>query len=445
MIRMLVLSDHYYPRIEGGAEISLKLLVEELLKRNANYHVRVVSPDTVNEKGLNFEKIKILAPGGFSKLNNMWPLFDCLLLFNFLHQINAFKPHIILAQTNSMMPATLAARLKETPIITMIRDIAPFCPNKTGVKYDGNACETLFRLGTCIPCFLRWKSIANPFQKSRNKFNFLIKPLYVFQNIFRTLIGLRILNSNRNNLVSSKLYYNLSKKLLKNVSVEKMIPIDDISNDSCESIANTKELVPGVEAVKKLAETNKILLLSLPRVGGFNKGIDFIITQVFPSLVKPCILLIAGQDGTSKNPKIRYLGRVPTQVFRQYLTLVDILLVPSTWYESFGRVAIEGVIARNIVLLSPNVGAKDVLSSLPSVKVLPLDSTLWKNEIDSLQRSSIIINHKEIKKIIETFSPHSVAETFNKRIIKVLFKRDPSQARKEDRKTIHHSHVGRDR
>lgn len=92
-------------------------------------------------------------------------------------------------------------------------------------------------------------------------------------------------------------------------------------------------------------------------------------------------LVIAGSPVKNPPPNVKYLGflKEPKVVFEA----ADALVLPSI-YEAFGQVVVESLAAGTPVIVSENVGAKEVVPS-GSGKVLPVgDVVAWVNAIKEL-------------------------------------------------------------
>jgi glycosyltransferase involved in cell wall biosynthesis len=148
---------------------------------------------------------------------------------------------------------------------------------------------------------------------------------------------------------------------------------------------NSKTFSDSVLKPKSIARQE----LGIPRQGkvicmlssGHNmKGMPmmFDVMKVLPEVK----LLVAGSPVTNAPSNVKYLGflKNPKVVFEA----ADALVLPSV-YEAFGQVVVEALACGTPVLVSENVGAKEVIPK-GSGQILPVgDKAAWINAIQELQ------------------------------------------------------------
>ncbi len=410
--RILVCADHYPPNIHGGAEISLKQIIDQLLVLNDHDVIEIVAADTINQDlgRLTIKKLPMTIK--FEIFNNIWPINDILLLFWYLHVIKKFKPDIILSQAYSIVPAIIASKFTSKTCITMIRDISPVCPNKTGIRFDLSPCKSFFNLKTCTKCFLHWMSTTSPTTMAGGNelINILKKIIYVMQNVCRTKIGLITLNSNDYNWVASNLFLKIFRKLVRKVLLKNIMPIVDIDCATASTCKNQK-IQP-----REILD----LVISVPHHGEFHKGLLFLINDVLPLVKREWRLKVVGTvDPENSNQKIEYFERVSKEKFLNFINECDILLVPSIWYESFGRVVIEGTVSRKRVLVSKNSGAAEFSRLFPNIRVLDLQPVNWASEIEKFEGEDGPTSRVPIENILRDFSIENVALSVDRDLRKI--------------------------
>jgi spore coat protein SA len=117
-------------------------------------------------------------------------------------------------------------------------------------------------------------------------------------------------------------------------------------------------------------------------------------------------LLVAGeqQDGIGQayfemahkyNIQLQFTGRLSPQRLREYYCSLDLLLVPSTWAEPFGLVALEALACGTPVLASRAGGLIEVCEGQPNARLVnPPNSPLaWAEAIDDVFK-----NGRSVKK-----------------------------------------------
>ncbi|MHA1747936.1 MAG: glycosyltransferase [Promethearchaeota archaeon] len=415
-MKILVCADHYPPNVHGGAEISLKIILEEIARQNKNINFHVVSPDTVDQELPGIKITNVLKTLSFDTLNNAWPLFDLVMLIKFLKVANKYKPDIIISQLYSSYPAIILGKIINRPVIVMIRDIASICPNKTGILNTGKNCVNFYDFKSCLSCFFKWKSISNPISSSpnKNKFSSIKKIIYVIQNIFRTSISLKLLKNNKYNWVASNIILKLMRLKISNVEKKNIIPVK-IQNNNSMNILKDKNIKSNILG-NASHHDELILLLSLPALHNYHKGSNFIMEEVLPKIKRPYKLYIAGGFKTrEKSDDIIILGKISNEKMINFIKESDIILVPSVWYEAFGRIVLEGIFQDKNVIISPNVGIKEFIGDLPKVKEIPLIGEQWADFINEFRKESNVHDREQylatMKRLMK-FSPKSVARSF---------------------------------
>ncbi|MEL6863933.1 MAG: glycosyltransferase family 4 protein [Bacteroidota bacterium] len=120
------------------------------------------------------------------------------------------------------------------------------------------------------------------------------------------------------------------------------------------------------------------------------KNLSFLL-QLFSQLEnRPIELLIAGTPPKRRLPNnTRYLGYVkkPELIY----TAVDYTIHPAL-YEPFGQVVVESIQCGTPVIISKNVGAKEVVSDKEAVVVSSFSIKDWIAEIDALDKKKFEIH-----------------------------------------------------
>nr|MDO8083616.1 glycosyltransferase [Candidatus Sigynarchaeum springense] len=403
--------------MRGGAERSILEITIGLVKQR--HDVVVYSKSTTSHKrGKNMHVNAITPPliDGIGKY--LWPVNDMIHFFLLFKMIQKERPDVILTQQSISFISVLIATLLRIPCFQMIRDVSYFCPTFYGLIPKGVGlvpCDISKRsFHHCFYCVMRRDLIQYRIgiASHHSLFNKVVN-LGFCVNIIRTRLYDALLKYTTKVFVSSKMLLDFTRA---HASKSIIVPMTPISFDKRMNPENIK----GPDFMNKKynmsSDTLKLLIISSIN-GNYTKGVDFIIENVLPRLKRSVVLFIAGSkelQGTS-SPRVIDLGRLDTTAISEMLSYVDLLLVPSVWIESFGRVVIEGIFHNKPVFASNRVGALDD-ESYPFIKRLKLSATTWINEIEQFQPAHLIINDKEREHILQKYSTQNCVNIIEKKI-----------------------------
>lgn len=105
------------------------------------------------------------------------------------------------------------------------------------------------------------------------------------------------------------------------------------------------------------------------------------------------------------SPYIRVHGRYSYTELEKIFNETDVLVAPSIWYETFGFTALEALSYGVPVIISGNVGAKDILAQgagvvIENIDVPKLFTTLQNLTPDKLRAmNEIIVDQQAIMQI----------------------------------------------
>jgi len=325
-MKILYINSLYSPMIEGGAEISLKLIVEGLKSRGHEVVVLSLSPD-LGLKEDNVDEVKVYRAG----LNNRyWPYAKAKpgklsrLGWHITDRVNTEmgkvvkkileleKPDIVSCHnlagwSVSVWDEIHAARI---PIVQVLHDLYLLCPNSN--MFKGNTPCTK----QCTSCKLL--RLSHPTKSKKVK----------------AVVGIS------QNILSRFTDAGYFKKAEKYV------------------IYNTRAIE---EPAHKLPR-RKDQKLIIGYIGTLSpiKGIEWLIDQ-FKTLGFPANLLIAGKGEknyenklkkAAKGHAIEFLGYQNSQ---EFFSKIDVVVVPSLWQEPLGMVAIEAL-ANHIPVIANKAG-----------------------------------------------------------------------------------------
>ena len=309
-MKILFLSSLYYPNIIGGAEISIKILAEELVKRNFKTVVITTSKKD-HQEYINGVKVFYISHSNLfwfmesaKKIKIAKPIWHLLNLRNFINEkkikkiIKNENPDIIHTSNIIGLSSGLWGLLKKEnkPIIHTLMDYYPLCWKST-IYNKGKNCKK-----RCFSCLT---------------LSYFMK--YYSKNV-DAVVGIS------NFILKKHLDYNYFKKALKLVIG---LPI----NQNLKVLPKTMFNNPPVFAfVGLLSQT---------------KGIELLLNS-FIQRKDDSILLVIGRaksekyenflKETYKNDKIKFTG---FSDIKKYLPGIDALIIPSILNEPFGRVIIE--------------------------------------------------------------------------------------------------------
>lgn len=331
-MKILILNTLYAPYKLGGAEKSVQSLAESFVKNN--YEVLVLTLGKENKKvnlnGVIVDKIEIRNiywPFSNDKKNSiqklLWHINDAENARydkKFIELFKDFKPNILFTNNLSgfSVRAWKLAKKFNIKIVHTLRDYYLQCPKSIKYKNDQNCVRQ------CFDC----KILS--VQKKR-----------ISQNV-DAVVG--ISNFILDNHISNGYFSNATHKVIYNgFSFDKVKQINKREN----------KLVFGF-----IGQINK------------SKGIEFLLKS-FRQIeeIDDWELLIAGNinnaylaslKNINNSKKIAYLGYIDSTLF---FKSIDILIVPSLWEEPFGRVVLEGLIHKKVVLGSNIGGIKELLNN----------------------------------------------------------------------------------
>ena len=396
MIKILAVSFHYDKTSPGGAAKSFLNIIEGL-NRTKNFHVERLSIKSIK---------KILNP------------FELMLYLNIpkiIKTINKVKPHIILTQTGPTLATIIAARIKKTPVINIIRDPNLICPKNVNIIDYGKACRGLINKKICFDCINYWRTLRTLIGNKPKGWQYGLK-----SEIASIGYKIRYYLCKNNIFLFNKAVVNLvASELMKSFLSTQINP----GKLNIANITPIKERKFDDKIVKK----KKQLLFIIPRYDASHKGLDFILrlSEYLPNGYK--IIIVGGLIDTAKikgiKSKISNIGYITRKKIDDLYKHSEITLVPSFFTEAFGRVIIESILNQTPVISSLNCGANEFFQNKPFLKILPLNISLWIKEINYMIENPYRITMEDTTQINEMFSIEKSIVDFSNLIKQILFKR----------------------
>ncbi|MBE6067121.1 MAG: glycosyltransferase [Clostridium lundense] len=390
-MKICLINTYYYPDIVGGTEVSVKKLAEGLA--DLGHEINVICTGKSNEieniNGIRVNRIKIkniyspIEHKRASKLKKItYRALDINNVFNkkiLKDKIESIKPDII--HINNIYGLSISLwdvlRKFKIPIIHTLRDYYLICP-KVNLLKKGQIC---------------------------NKPNFACK-LYSKYNK-------RVFNIDTCVTAPSK----FTLKLFDNLGYLKEIDNTVIYN----AIDFVQEDVNKILNEKKIRNDEKIKFVYL---GGLeqHKGITWLLNSFKEVNNENIELNIAGQgvlkqlvlDATKKDKRIKYHGFLKEAELNKLLNNSDVLVVPSIWYEPFGRVVIDAYKNVMPVIVSDIGGISEIIdNSKTGILVTPNSNEELVSAIDYFtDRENIISKLDNCAHKLKDYSIHKQVKEF---------------------------------
>lgn len=325
-MKILYINTLYSPYIEGGAEISLKLIVEGMKSLGNQVAVLCLFPG----KGMEEDEVNGVKVYRAGLQNFYWP-------YHKKRQGKALR---------------FAWHLRDRYNPSMMREVAKVLEKE---KPDVVSCHNLAGWSVGV-----WDEIYNrkiPIVQVLHDMYLLCANSNMFKGdlpcnnqCLRCRI-LRYTHKEKSTKVSAVV--GISKSILT-----KFTDFGYFPNASKYVIHNTRS-IPLPPAKKKRGKGD---VLKIGYLGTLSKikGIEWLIEQ-FQSLDINATLVIAGKGKKDYEEKLKSLAHHKNITFLGYVKssdfypLIDVLVVPSLWEEPLGMVAIEGL-ANNLPVIANNSG-----------------------------------------------------------------------------------------
>ncbi|WP_339758955.1 glycosyltransferase family 4 protein [Algoriphagus aquimarinus] len=331
-MKILYINSLYSPLIEGGAEISLKLIVEGM--KSLGHEVVVLS--LMPEKGMKKELVDGVTVYRAGLQNGYWPYSKAKknklsrLAWHYRDQSNdamaqvveeillAEKPDIVSCHNLAGWSAAVWNPIHQAgiPIVQVLHDLYLLCPNSNMFKNE-QTCQT-----QCLSCKL-----------------------------------LRSNHADKSSQVSAVVG-------ISNSILQRFIEFGYFANASKNIIYNTRTISnPAPKSARRAGQSMRFGYLgTLSKV----KGMEWLIEQ-FKKLDFEASLSIAGKGDKvyenqlkelAEGSNIEFVGYVNST---EFLAEMDVLIVPSLWEEPLGMVAIEALANHVPVIANKRGGLQETV------------------------------------------------------------------------------------
>jgi len=424
-LKILFVDQNFDSLNIGGAFKSNYAIIKEFTK-NPNLEIRVLARKTniLKKKQLSSKQITPILKTPSKRINSMIKFFQINQYFSFFpifKEIKKFKPNVIIVQRDLTFSTLLVGFLKKIPIVNIIRDPMNLCPKFIDITDGFSNCSEFLIRKNCWNCINRWRTLRvilldKPRGFDHSLHSHVLTVYYKFL-YFLTKFHSYLMKYAFVNIVASPLMKELiEKKANKSrVVIKKVTPID-----------NSEILISNKLIDKKIIDTiensDKIILFVIPRNEGGSKGYPFV-RLLLKKLPKDNILIIVGTilEGLNKYNNVVNIDQVSTSNLYYLYQKAKVTIVPSIYTEAFGRVILESIMNKTPVISSPQCGANYIFQNKNYVKVLTLEPNLWLTEIKKLIDNPIIIPDKDIKRLVNEFSPQECAKELLDLIEKIKY------------------------
>lgn len=319
-MKILIVNTFYYPNMQGGAEQSVKLLAERLVRRGHQVAVYTGDSTTGENKIEEYNGVKIYrcTTGRFD-------------LFRFTYEKNKVGKFEKILQK-------LMTYYNQTSEKDFVRVCDDFCPDviHTNTLYGlpFTLWKTAYKRGIPVLHTIRDTAFVSPVQYG-HKVNPLIKKLHLaYMRYYSGFVS----------GVTAPSEYTLNTSLevggCRNAKVKQCI-FNSVDLDTAKLEQLIEEKSRRTSKHIKFMYSGRLIPL---------KGIRHMVEAFEQMKYKDCELVICGNGAmqpyveacAEKNSRIVYCGKLNNEQLAEKYKECDVLLVPSEWPEPFGRVIIEG-------------------------------------------------------------------------------------------------------
>lgn len=351
-------------------------------------------------------------------------------------ELEIFKKFLIKCQPDIIHVHTLmglhkefmeAAKLLNIKTIFTVHDFFPICPKVTMFR-DGHICESVLNCSLCPQCNLT--------SLSKNKIFLLQSPLY--RKLKNNLLIKQLRKSHRNQYFSGNIAINAKNHIpqrspndyifLRNYYAEMLSLFEMIHCNSSVTerifrqyfnIRTIKTISISHADIKDNRRIKKYfsdkLRLTYLGPGSDAKGF-FLLKAALDELwlTDNSFILNIYFKPIEMSPYIKVHATYDYSELESIFQKTDIVIVPSIWYETFGYNVAEAISYGVPVLISNNVGAKDIIPGGCGIIIKDLNKDTLKKAIQSLnvevlstmnqnilKEATIITLEEMTKKIIE--------------------------------------------
>lgn len=386
-------------------KIKIKKRSEYLASKQKIMSFELINPLPISfDEGIrNFDK--------FTLKGNKDVFFDFLTSF----QPDVIHLHTLMGIHKEFLEVAKSLNIK---LVFTAHDFFPICPKVTLFR-NGKICDSVGNCKKCASC--------NSTALSINKIQILQSPIY--RILKDSILVKKMRKAHRDNYLSEETADNSNKvignpfdykKLRKyysdilqmmdtihyNSSITKMVYEKFFTLPSNTIIPVTHCDINDNRVIKNF--NHKILRIRY--LGPASKAKGYYLLKDSLDMLwkkrKDFILDIHFQP-TEKSEYMKIHDRYNYNELKDIFNMTDILVVPSIWYETFGFTAAEALSYGVPVIVSENVGAKDVLDNQFGIIINDFNESNLKKCIDSLTMQDLADMNKNI---CRSYEPYTIVQ-----------------------------------
>lgn len=340
-MKILIVNTYYYPNMVGGTEQSVKLLAEGFANKGHQVYVLTCDRDKVEEEIINGVNVIRLDLSRKSKSIVEKVIRKCFEYNNIkikdkvIEIIDKINPDVI--HTNNLFYLSpiiwKIASDKGVKVVHTLRDYWGLCPKCTLLDRNLNICNK--KRGLCKVHTLNYKKFSKYVDVVTAPSNFTLD-LYTKNGLFS--LSKKQMISNAIDIDFNKYYKTIEERKKNNSKIINYLFIGALDDHK-----GVKFLI---ETFMKIDNTN--LRLTLCGQGSLEEYVN-----------TSCKL----------DKRISYLGPVFGNKKEKIIRQSDVIIVPSIWYEPFGRVVIEGYKNGLVVIACKIGGIRELLNDDISIGI----------------------------------------------------------------------------
>ncbi len=356
-MKILHLTEYFYPFAHGGTEWSVYYLLQGLIK--SGHEIFLLTPNYGSSaiemwKGIPIirfpflKKMNATQPKTISPIWHNNPFTWFVTLIYLLKAVNKEKIEIIHVQSKSMiLPAIFIQWLRNIPVIITLRDYYPLC--------SYGLCLTSERkYKRCNTNYLFTKELRNYIQiyapRSNKIFHYTAA---IYSRIISSLLRFFIRKARARVCISKKMQeiYTVNGIWETQVIYNSMLFQNKLSySKPQQSVLFVGRLTPGkgvhlfIEAIK---ETSK----KYPKMSWEILGEGFLRKLLEQQLLR------------ERNKTIHFFGQLDYDQTLKHIKESLVVVVPSVWEEPFGRVALEALSIGVPVVATKRGGLPEIIDS----------------------------------------------------------------------------------
>jgi glycosyltransferase involved in cell wall biosynthesis len=318
ILKILLVNSYYYPQIIGGAEISTQKLAEGLVRYG---HEVMVLCTGENEQSIingvlvkRFRVRSVCQP--LDKKNYITKVINKILeIFNpfnvpvFKTAIDEFKPDIIHVNNIYGISGSIwrTARKMKIPILQTLRDYFLMCPRSTMLNKKNVICDK---------CNLSCRVYRDLFRRLSFSVGYVTAPSQFTLDLF------------------------VANGYFQNTKMKRIFNAIDYDKKHSELVAENKK-----EALQWGGTIKFVLLGRLEIYKGVIQTIEAFMNvkddNVELNIIGEGSLIEYVKDAVNADKRIKYHGFLKEDRVNDILAKSSVMIIPSIWYEPFGRTIID--------------------------------------------------------------------------------------------------------